>query len=557
MALNVVETLNINVVNRIEPGPTPGPTPVDPTATSPDTGFLSNIGDFLSGLSTGSCALMITIALLLIAGIMIFCLRRKLHHTACTVVGVCAFSLAFGLTLPAIYSVSSATSLDADGVEHTTTFDVNVATGSAIVTHTENIALGVWAPLGYTISAYMDGADNALYNGENKIESIATNSPAPETFDMNTYGVKSPAADSYLPLTTDATHPTLIADVNTAATETTPITLTYATKLDNSTPLGNYTGKIVYVITPKTDTFDNVFAALGKTKDADTGLYKMQDMRHTDAGNTNGTHNLCEVVNFATPPVNDVEATTLVDIRDSQTYTVSKLADGNCWMTQNLDLNLSTDTTFTPADTNILENWTPSAGTVTAVESWEDTYTSPRSYDPGEEYVVTSGTTDADSVYSSLAECTGDGHSEAECTRYYAGNLYNWTAAIASNDSSAYDTQGEVSPTSICPTGWTLPRLLQNEVGKMLYAQGVTTAVSPAEYTADGFNMVRTEPLYWVRAGYIANHARSNKGTSGNYWLDTAYSGIGAFYTNFGNTHIYSGINSNRNVGRAVRCVAH
>ena len=41
----------------------------------------------------------------------------------------------------------------------------------------------------------------------------------------------------------------------------------------------------------------------------------------------------------------------LEDIRDGKTYWVAKLKDGNCWMTQNLDI---TDKIITSADSDIV-----------------------------------------------------------------------------------------------------------------------------------------------------------------------------------------------------------
>ena len=51
----------------------------------------------------------------------------------------------------------------------------------------------------------------------------------------------------------------------------------------------------------------------------------------------------------------------LTDSRDGNDYLVRRLGDGNCWMVQNLDLDLSTVGTLTPTDTNIIANWNPYA----------------------------------------------------------------------------------------------------------------------------------------------------------------------------------------------------
>ena len=56
----------------------------------------------------------------------------------------------------------------------------------------------------------------------------------------------------------------------------------------------------------------------------------------------------------------------LIDTRDQKDYLVRRLADGNCWMVQNLDLDLneflSTETKrLTPENTDVAETWIPDA----------------------------------------------------------------------------------------------------------------------------------------------------------------------------------------------------
>ena len=53
---------------------------------------------------------------------------------------------------------------------------------------------------------------------------------------------------------------------------------------------------------------------------------------------------------------------TLTDTRDSKEYIVRKLADGNCWMVQNLDLELRTNMTLTADDTDINTYRDPNTG---------------------------------------------------------------------------------------------------------------------------------------------------------------------------------------------------
>ena len=64
----------------------------------------------------------------------------------------------------------------------------------------------------------------------------------------------------------------------------------------------------------------------------------------------------------------DVDETKqLIDTRDGKSYWVAKLKDGNCWMTQNLALDLSTEVALTPADSDVVENWTPKTSTETEI----------------------------------------------------------------------------------------------------------------------------------------------------------------------------------------------
>ncbi len=62
-----------------------------------------------------------------------------------------------------------------------------------------------------------------------------------------------------------------------------------------------------------------------------------------------------------------------LDIRDDKVYNVARYEDGNCWMVDTLDLDLSTGTTLTSANTNLPEGttYTPNTNTTTNIEIWE------------------------------------------------------------------------------------------------------------------------------------------------------------------------------------------
>ena len=95
--------------------------------------------------------------------------------------------------------------------------------------------------------------------------------------------------------------------------------------------------------------FDDAFEAAGKTKT--NGYYAMQDM----------TEEICAAV---PKKVSEFEAneTQLIDLRDNKIYFVSKLQDGKCWMTQNLNFSLdAAGTTLDPATSSVAHERTITA----------------------------------------------------------------------------------------------------------------------------------------------------------------------------------------------------
>ena len=59
----------------------------------------------------------------------------------------------------------------------------------------------------------------------------------------------------------------------------------------------------------------------------------------------------------------------LEDTRDQKHYLVRHLADGNCWMVQNLDLELSTSGALSSATSDVSNNWDPYASTNTKINN--------------------------------------------------------------------------------------------------------------------------------------------------------------------------------------------
>ena len=174
--------------------------------------------------------------------------------------------------------------------------------------------------------------------------------------------------------------------------------------------------------------------------------------------------------------------TALTDTRDNNVYAVARLADGKCWMVENLRLNAENSR----GDANIAK--AQGYGT-------SQTYGNFIGLADSEDVNFSSSTTTANSLYSS------DGSTEINIGNYFMsyrmprynnkninrsltasyndtggqwfsyGNYYTWSAAIA--DTAYYNqNNSSVATTSICPKGWRLPQ------GGQAYAEGDTGGVN-------------------------------------------------------------------------------
>ena len=252
----------------------------------------------------------------------------------------------------------------------------------------------------------------------------------------------------------------------------------------------------------------------------------------------------------------------LRDTRDNKTYWVAKLADGKCWMTQNLDLDLSTSKALTPSDSDVTSNWTPVRGTIDAsavtnnsISGWADDYNTPYSVDPGNWYW------NALPFYSSTDNNFLDGSGGTKFRKNipyanngehgHVGNYYNWSATVAMNSTSGYGYNNNPQ-TSICPKGWRLPTITTegstNEFGRLnqLYNSGSTSTSQNLE----------AAPLYFVRSGYVLSSQQYSAGNNGNYWSSSVDSSSGAYDLYFSSSYVNPTNDLSRYDGFSVRCVA-
>ncbi len=326
-------------------------------------------------------------------------------------------------------------------------------------------------------------------------------------------------------------------------------TTTYATYISPTQAAGTYLGQVKYLLThPSAAT--------------PTSAYIMQEV--------------AEWEDDLSSPGDSVQA---IDIRDGKQYWVTRLADGNIWMTQNLDFDIDTARTYTHDDTDLgwapnsfdaNATWTPDTTkgkynlpvNGTSVSNWSNQNNYPYSADPGDVYYYTSNSTSDDIKYTSLSNCTSAGHTADECKHYHAGNYYNWTAAIASNNSSALTQQYTNAPNSICPKGWRLPIATNAdqsiyEFGELLYQQGIIGAKTSTSYAADSFDNIRKAPLWLARVGVIYSGTLTYVTTVGGYWSSTvANTDISAYYLRFNTSSVFSSNPYDKAHGWPIRCLA-
>ena len=245
-------------------------------------------------------------------------------------------------------------------LQDTIDIDVSPTADGSFGKTTANLAVSTNSNAGYSV--YLQAVDGDTLKNPSSINSVinpVTPDATQANFGDNTWGYNlgtTAATDStvYQPVPSTQT----VIDTTDAPTDKN-YNFTLATKVDTSLPSGPYTNTITVsaVANPQ---------AVGLMT-----ITNMQDM----------TSALCNV-----SEVGDTKQ--LVDTRDGKKYWVAKLADGNCWMTQNLALDITTTAGLKASDTDIESDWNSSSaypptntlniGTAgssewTSTSSWVDT----------------------------------------------------------------------------------------------------------------------------------------------------------------------------------------
>ena len=305
-----------------------------------------------------------------------------------------------------------------------------------------------------------------------------------------------------------------------------------------------------------------------------------------------GINSLVAAATDGTTNLSSVSA--LTDARDNQTYAIAKLADGNCWMIENLRLE---NTAAHNSDGTLAQGY----GTSTTYGNFEGLANAES---------TNFNTTNANSLYYSGTQ-SGTASVNINTSNYPAyrmprynnlntqsradyptsnvfsnddpngsiysyGNYYTWPATIANtthySSASATDTNGntsETANTSLCPHGWRLPYGYSTGSGAtsggfsyldtMLGGNG---DLSDSTTTPTGLTMSkawRTFPNNFLYSGFKNSDTFSARGVYGRYWSSKAGGNAYARALSIdGDTMVYPGTsNLYKSSGNSIRCIYH
>ena len=255
-----------------------------------------------------------------------------------------------------------------------------------------------------------------------------------------------------------------------------------------------------------------------------------------------------------TKTLNSVSA--LTDQRDNETYAIAKLADGNCWMIENLRLDNTADHN---SDGTLSQGYGGVFSGLAEPEApWADNSTAANSlyYSGTQEGTATIdiGTTNANfrfPRYNNQNTASRETETTDSNTNTYSyGNYYTWHAAIA--DTTHYSS-GNHDGTSICPSGWRIPTGVNLNISNGEYPTLNVLINNDSRTSSDG---LRRYPANFIYSGYILSTYAYYRGTSGNYWSSTVWgdNSSSRLTFNVGNVIPANG-SSMKYYGLSIRCI--
>ena len=169
------------------------------------------------------------------------------------------------------------------------------------------------------------------------------------------------------------------------------------------------------------------------------------------------------------------EVANLVDVRDGNIYTVAKLKDGKCWMTENLRL---VNKTLTSVDSDVVSNFTVPASNLNVINTYDTPTVLPMAY--------------------------------FNSSRPQDGAYYNWFTATAGTGGRNIP-EGVDASSSVCPSGW-----------RLSYGGSRSEYLTLLNSYDGNVANLRGAPLNFITPGYVHERNLIGIGSNGLYWSSTA-----------------------------------
>ena len=464
-------------------------------------------------------------------------------------------------------------------------------------------------------------------NTSNWAMKLTTNSSATYAVTLdNDFGSYSAVPSAY----TKVAHRNSGTDIGTTATGA-ELTTTYAAFVNQTQPAGTYIGKVIYTLVhPSNETpaqpvtcdpgkicyNPNTATALGEMakqsagNSAEVNLYASNFSRtgygfagwntaYDYSGTTYGPNqtittpsdtstNGLSLYAVWVPSAGTLQnwngcsglaqgaVTALTDARDNDTYAVAKLADGKCWMIENLRLD---NTAEHNTDGSLAQGYNSSFIGLATPESAN--FSNSTTANP---LYSIDGTTDATisgsyQGYRFPRYNNDNTHSRQSGINYFRngntysyGNYYTWHAAIA--DITHYNTDNQsIVSTSLCPAGWHLPRggdksnEANNEFWTLIVTE-INNGVNPANYNSSTYpyytgtegtplsNTLRSYPNNFLYSGEFSG-TTATRGTNGYYWTSTTNDDMNSYIMYLYRTNVNPGdaCSIKKSSGKTVRCI--
>ena len=208
------------------------------------------------------------------------------------------------------------------------------------------------------------------------------------------------------------------------------------------------------------------------------------------------------------------DITALTDERDGSTYAVAKYADGQCWMMENLRLDLS--------DSNLeISGFNTNRPTAAFIQSINNDHpTSTNSF----------CTASSASCVNRILHNTNNTNrnltasydaNDTSSSWYSYGNYYNWHTITAGNGTHEDSTAGATTNGDICPSSWRLPtgNGIAGDLAKLDIAMG-GTGINQESGTSAGLAATvrwRNYPLNFIYSGEQKGSTAANRAISASY----------------------------------------